>query len=116
MATPRRTSSRSTRSRTPGRSIQSKGGEVSQWIATNVWNRDFEVRQSRGRVVFTMRGTERDARKAMRDLAKREVAKARRSGESLYDRLKRAGVIGSVDSGIGDLSTNKAHMKGFGVD
>ncbi len=31
-----------------------------------------------------------------------------------YDLAAQAGVIGCVDSGEGDLSTNPKHMKGFG--
>ena len=38
-------------------------------------------------------------------------------GETLYDRLMRAGVIGCIDDdGPADLSTNKAHFEGFGSD
>ena len=31
-----------------------------------------------------------------------------------YDLAKRAGLIGCIDSGIDDLSTNPKHMEGFG--
>ena len=33
---------------------------------------------------------------------------------TLADRLRAAGVLGAVNSGIGDLSTNPKHMEGFG--
>ena len=32
---------------------------------------------------------------------------------SALDTLKQAGLIGCIDTGVGDLSTNKAHMEGF---
>ena len=117
MSAPKRTtSSRASRSKTLGRSVRSSGREVSQWIASHGWDRDFEVRELRGRVVFSMRGSEKEAAKALRDL-RALVRKARQeNGQSIGERLARAGVLGSVDSGIGDLATNKAHMKGFGRD
>ncbi len=34
--------------------------------------------------------------------------------ESLFDRLSRHGLIGCLDGGREDLSTNPAHMEGFG--
>ncbi|HEY3901346.1 MAG TPA: ribbon-helix-helix protein, CopG family [Chthoniobacter sp.] len=34
------------------------------------------------------------------------------TGESLADKMK--DVIGCVDSGVGDLSTNPIHLEGFG--
>jgi hypothetical protein len=36
------------------------------------------------------------------------------SGESLYDRLARDGLIGCLEGGPPDLSTNPKYMKGFG--
>ena len=35
-------------------------------------------------------------------------------GGSVGAILRRSGVIGAVRSGVGDLSTNRAHMAGFG--
>ena len=35
-------------------------------------------------------------------------------GESAYDIAERLGVLGSFRSGKGDLSTNPAHLEGFG--
>ena len=37
-------------------------------------------------------------------------------GESCYDIAKRAGLIGVFKGGPSDLSTNPAHMEGFGRD
>jgi len=36
------------------------------------------------------------------------------SGTSLADRLRESGLIGSIQDGPGDLSTNPKHMEGFG--
>jgi hypothetical protein len=43
-------------------------------------------------------------------------AKAARGGkqETAFERLDSAGLIGVFRSGLGDLSTNPEHMKGFG--
>ena len=35
--------------------------------------------------------------------------------ESVFDALERHGLIGCIDSGCGDLSTNPVHMEGFGT-
>lgn len=35
-------------------------------------------------------------------------------GRTLYDAMQEAGAIGCVSTGIGDLSTNKRHMAGYG--
>jgi hypothetical protein len=37
-----------------------------------------------------------------------------RQGESLLDRLSRAGLLGCLTGGPADLSTNPDHMEGFG--
>ena len=44
----------------------------------------------------------------------REAATPSPEGGSLLDRLRADGLVGAVNSGIGDLSTNPAHMEGFG--
>jgi predicted transcriptional regulator len=36
------------------------------------------------------------------------------AGRTLYDAMKEAGAIGCISTGIGDLSTNKRHMEGYG--
>ena len=48
------------------------------------------------------------------DAASRDFA----AGESVYDRMKKLGVIGCCDAPDlpGDLSTNKKYMEGFGCD
>jgi hypothetical protein len=43
-----------------------------------------------------------------------DVAMSISNGSSLYDRLARDGLIGSVDGLPTDLSTNPQHMEGFG--
>jgi hypothetical protein len=39
---------------------------------------------------------------------------AGRGGETVLERLRAAGLVGVMRSGIGDLSTNPKHMEGFG--
>ncbi len=39
---------------------------------------------------------------------------AAREGESCYERAERAGLIGCVADAPADLSTNPAHLEGFG--
>ena len=47
----------------------------------------------------------------------REALEAHLSAtESAYDALMQIGGIGLVKSGSGDLSSNKAHMEGFGLN
>ncbi len=38
----------------------------------------------------------------------------RNSRKTLYDALNERGIIGSIDDGPSDLSTNPKHMEGFG--
>jgi metal-responsive CopG/Arc/MetJ family transcriptional regulator len=45
-----------------------------------------------------------------------EHVQKRMPGESCYDIAKRAGIIGVFKGGPTDLSTNPAHMEGFGRD
>lgn len=51
------------------------------------------------------------AREALRELLQR-----RQPRESAYDVAKRIGIIGVFKDGPTDLSTNRAHMEGFGRD
>jgi hypothetical protein len=37
-------------------------------------------------------------------------------GENFLEAAMRLGLVGCLDSGIGDLSTNPVHMEGFGGD
>jgi predicted transcriptional regulator len=46
----------------------------------------------------------------------REHLKRRKPQESAYDVMKRLGMIGSAEGLPPDLSTNPAHMEGFGRD
>ena len=39
-----------------------------------------------------------------------------RTTESVYDRLKASGLLGCLEGGPSDLSTNPAYMEGFGAD
>ena len=43
-----------------------------------------------------------------------QLATENRGDESFYDRAKRLGLIGCVEGGPPDLSTNPKHMEGFG--
>lgn len=35
--------------------------------------------------------------------------------DSALEVLQQAGLLGCIESGVGDLSTNEAHMEGFGA-
>jgi metal-responsive CopG/Arc/MetJ family transcriptional regulator len=48
--------------------------------------------------------------------ALREHFKAKMSGESCLDIAHRIGVVGIYTDAPADLSTNPAHMEGFGAD
>lgn len=48
--------------------------------------------------------------------ALRELLRRRKPRESCYDLAKRLGIIGSAKGLPSDLSTNPAHMEGFGLD
>lgn len=49
----------------------------------------------------------------VRDALRKSVRKGGAGKSSLYDRTK--DLCGAGDSGIADLATNRAHIKGFGV-
>lgn len=56
---------------------------------------------------------------ALDEFRRHQPAKAAQKGrvvESVYDRLKASGLLGCLQGGPSDLSTNPAYMEGFGED
>ncbi len=49
-------------------------------------------------------------------VARRGNGNATDKGETLYDRAKRAGLVGCLNGAPSDLSTNPKYMEGFGRD
>lgn len=60
----------------------------------------------------------RELMKALREAEKQDKQKAEQSENTPRKSFAEAAahLIGSVDSGLGDLSTNKKYMEGFGRD